>query len=535
MATDVEKHIIKALDEDRQIIEEHRELVASLCRDFFSLGWVSGTGGSISMRVIPPEGIDHHRWIVMAPSGVQKERMQPDDIFVLDRDGEIAQVPVTKPPPAKPPKLSECSPLFMKAYTLRNAGAVMHSHSLHAVLATVLDPKASEFKVTQLEMVKGIAGHGYYDTLTVPIIENTARECELTDRLGRAIEQYPKSCAVLVRNHGVYIWGDNWAQAKTQSECYHFLFEAAVALRRMGIDPSQSGHPHVHAPFADARLIHHAEVSSPVGGAHASDALVPASKRRRVGHSHAKWDLILLDIEGTTTPISFVMNCLFPYSEKNAEKYLMAHWEDPEVQKIVDGLAEQVEEDARTGGVPGEPLTIPPRGAPSLARLSAVVAAVHSMIANNRKVTPLKDLQGAIWHDGYQAGAILGELFADVPEALAKWQEQGIKMGIYSSGSRPAQRLLFRYSQRGDLTPYLSAYFDTRIGHKQESQSYAEICETMGFERETRCNVLFCTDILEEASAAKAAGLDTVIVIRPGNKPLPASHGHRTVTSLLDV
>jgi len=204
----------------------HREqspsqLIAELCRQFYQLGWVSGTGGGISIR----EG-DR---IYMAPSGVQKERLHPDDMFVLDAEGRTIHAPETTC------KLSECAPLFMNAYRLRGAGAVMHSHSVHAVMATLVFER--EFEITHLEMIKGIRGHGYHDRLVVPIIENTARESELADSMAAAIEAYPNADAVLVRRHGVYVWGKDWVQAKTQAECYDYLFEAAVRMHSLGLDP----------------------------------------------------------------------------------------------------------------------------------------------------------------------------------------------------------------------------------------------------------------------------------------------------------
>jgi methylthioribulose 1-phosphate dehydratase/enolase-phosphatase E1 len=158
--------------------------------------------------------------------GVQKERMQADDMFVVDDQGNVVEPPRS----GCSSKLSECAPLFMSAYQLRNAGAVIHSHALEAVLATLLDEEygTMEFRCTQLEMIKGIKGHGYYDDLEVPIIENTARESELTWSLRQAMDAFPKTYAVLVRRHGVYIWGDTWQQAKTQAECYHYLFSAVV-------------------------------------------------------------------------------------------------------------------------------------------------------------------------------------------------------------------------------------------------------------------------------------------------------------------
>jgi ribulose-5-phosphate 4-epimerase/fuculose-1-phosphate aldolase len=115
---------------------------------------------------------------------------------------------------------------------MRNAEAVMHSHSMYALLATMLDGEYStEFRVTHLEMIKGITGHGYHDTLVVPIIENTAHECDLKDSMEACMKQYPNTFAVLVRRHGVYIWGDTVEQAKAHAECFHYLFEAAVRMK----------------------------------------------------------------------------------------------------------------------------------------------------------------------------------------------------------------------------------------------------------------------------------------------------------------
>src|SRR4029079_2003904 len=123
-------------------------------------------------------------------------------------------------------------------FRLRDAGAVLHSHGIFALLATLTE--SDTFECTELEMIKGIAGHGYYDRLVVPIIENTARECDLADRMAAAIEAYPAATAVLVRRHGVYIWGRDWQHAKGQAECYHYLFEAAVRMAQLGVDARRS-------------------------------------------------------------------------------------------------------------------------------------------------------------------------------------------------------------------------------------------------------------------------------------------------------
>jgi len=197
-----------------------RERIVELCRTFYAQGWVSGTGGGLSLR-------DGDK-IYVAPSGVQKERLAPEDLFVLDRRGEVVERPAD---PAL--SVSACTPLFMNAYRLREAGAVLHSHSLHAMLATLIFDR--EFRVKELEMMKGIRGVGYHDELVVPIIENTAHECDLADTMEAAMRAYPTTQAVLVRRHGVYIWGRDWVEAKTQAECYDYLFEASARMKQLGL------------------------------------------------------------------------------------------------------------------------------------------------------------------------------------------------------------------------------------------------------------------------------------------------------------
>jgi methylthioribulose-1-phosphate dehydratase len=202
-----------------------QQTIVELCRQMYELGWATGTGGGISIR----EG----GRVYMAPSGVQKERLREDEIYVLDETGAVLSGPDR--PGLKP---SECAPLFFNAFRLRDAGGVLHSHAIYALLASLGagNTNADTFECTELEMMKGISGHGYYDRLVVPIIENTARECDLADRMAAAIEAYPQSSAVLVRRHGVYIWGRDAWHAKTQAECYHYLFEASVRMAGLGMD-----------------------------------------------------------------------------------------------------------------------------------------------------------------------------------------------------------------------------------------------------------------------------------------------------------
>src|SRR5438876_1489398 len=198
--------------------ESTARLICDLGREFYRLGWATGTGGGICIR----EGDE----VTIAPSGVQKERMSPEQMFTLSIDGSVISRPADLS--LRP---SDCSSLFMAAIHLRQAGAVIHSHSIHAVLATMVFDR--EFVISDLEMIKGIEGMSVHDRLVVPIIENTARECDLASSLEAAIVAYPRTQAVLVRHHGVYVWGRDWMQAKTQAECYDYLFRAAVEMRRL--------------------------------------------------------------------------------------------------------------------------------------------------------------------------------------------------------------------------------------------------------------------------------------------------------------
>jgi methylthioribulose-1-phosphate dehydratase len=198
------------------------EIIVDLCRQFYALGWVTGTGGGVSVRS------GGRLWV--AASGVQKERMSPADVFVLDEEARTLSAP------GAPLRISACLPLFLHAYRLRGAGAIIHSHGMQAVLATLIFDRA--VRVTHLEMMKGITGVGYHDEIVVPIIENTAHECDLADAMADAIRAHPSTYAVLVRRHGVYVWGKDWIAAKTHAECYHYVFEAAVRMVSLGLDPS---------------------------------------------------------------------------------------------------------------------------------------------------------------------------------------------------------------------------------------------------------------------------------------------------------
>ncbi|KAJ1796128.1 Methylthioribulose-1-phosphate dehydratase [Coemansia sp. RSA 2599] len=234
-------------EDSRQLVvssdsEHPANLIPELCRLFYGHGWVTGTGGGISIR----KGDN----VYVAPSGVQKERIQAADLFVMAL--HTRQVLRAPPPPIKP---SACTPLFYNAYTMRDAGACIHTHSQNAVLVTML--YGDEFRISHQEMIKGIRRGAtgtslrFHDTLVVPIVENTAQEEDLTQRMAVAMEKYPDTCAVLVRRHGVYVWGETWEKAKTMAECYDYLFELAVRMHQLGIDPAAVSAATAEAIHAD--------------------------------------------------------------------------------------------------------------------------------------------------------------------------------------------------------------------------------------------------------------------------------------------
>lgn len=240
---------------------------------------------------------------------------------------------------------------------------------------------------------------------------------------------------------------------------------------------------------------------------------------------------IVLDIEGTTTPISFVTDVLFPYARDNVGRHLSLTYETRETQDDIKLLRAQVEEDLKLGVEGAVP--VPPDDVGKEEVIAALVANVQAMIKADRKITALKQLQGHIWRTGFQNCELEGTVFEDVPEALERWHATGIKVYIYSSGSRLAQRLIFGKTKFGDLRKYLCGFFDTMVGNKRETRSYIEISESVGVDHPSE--VLFITDVYQEATAAKAAGLEVVISIRPGNGPLPENHGFKTITSFAEI
>ncbi|KAG7203273.1 hypothetical protein KM043_010367 [Ampulex compressa] len=240
--------------------------------------------------------------------------------------------------------------------------------------------------------------------------------------------------------------------------------------------------------------------------------------------------VILVDIEGTTTSISFVKETLFPYVRENLKKYIEAKWENEEFKQDLEKLKEQAkkdEEDKVDGFVSIS-------SANTEEEKESVLKNVLWQMDHDRKTGALKQLQGHMWREAYNSGAVKGHVYEDVPRAFESWTNDSRKIYVYSSGSVEAQKLLFGNTTSGDLLKHFSGFFDTEVGPKQESSSYKNILSKIGAEPST---VIFLTDVVKEAEAAKEAGLSAVIVLREGNAALTDEErvAFTTIKSLLDL
>ncbi|HEY0923332.1 acireductone synthase [Rheinheimera pacifica] len=206
-----------------------------------------------------------------------------------------------------------------------------------------------------------------------------------------------------------------------------------------------------------------------------------------------KYSAVITDIEGTTSRISFVTDILFPYAARELPAFIRANTAQPDVAAALAACRELMQQPA--------------------ASTEQIITQLLAWIAEDKKVTPLKALQGMVWQHGYQSGAFTGHLYADVAEQLQHWHNLGIRLYVYSSGSVQAQQLLFQYSDYGDLTALFNGYFDTRIGAKRDISSYAAILQQLQLPPK---QVLFLSDVVAELDAARALGIATVQLIREG-------------------
>lgn len=221
---------------------------------------------------------------------------------------------------------------------------------------------------------------------------------------------------------------------------------------------------------------------------------------------------ILMDIEGTTTSISFVHDVLFPFSSKRIPSFIEENSDNNTVKSLLEETKQTILAEEKT-----------------VASEQEIIEKLLFWIKTDRKHPALKALQGMIWDEGYKSGELKGHIYPDVPKAFEIWKQQGITLGIYSSGSIEAQKALYKNSIFGDLHTFISNNFDTSSGHKREEKSYSNICQSLNI---APSEILFLSDINEELDAAKKTGLNTIQLVRLTDVP---SSGHPQVKNFLEI
>jgi methylthioribulose 1-phosphate dehydratase/enolase-phosphatase E1 len=368
--------------------------------------------------------------------------------------------------------------------------------------------------------------------------------------LEAALQKYPKTNAVLVRRHGIYVWGDSWEQAKTQCESFDYLCESALRMKQMGLDAGvipvtgtyrvADANTKRESSNGDAeetarkrlKTADHKETVGGSSGFHGSAAVNNAadcaSNTVPVLPRNAKH--LVLDVEGCTTAISFVKETMFPYILNHLDDYLMnMNVDSPEdLADLCKNLFLEVEEKGGKGTL--EKVT---EGLTTTAECAA--AMVRYLMASDVKSSTLKGLQGKMFEAAFTSGDLVGHVYSDCQAMLQWMHSKDVKVYIYSSGSVQAQKLLFGHSVQGNLLPLLAGHFDIpAVGNKKEADSYRKIAAALGVEPSS---IVFVSDAESELVAAKEAGIGwPVMSIRPGNEPLTAvGKDFPTVYSLLQL
>jgi enolase-phosphatase E1 len=223
---------------------------------------------------------------------------------------------------------------------------------------------------------------------------------------------------------------------------------------------------------------------------------------------------VLVDIEGTTTPITFVYDVLFPYARRQVREFLKRRGREPEVREDLEALRREHAADQQAADRP-------PPWPDSEYQVEGAVAYVHWLMDRDRKSTGLKALQGRLWEEGFRGGVLRSDVYDDVPPAFRRWHGGGQGPWIFSSGSVLAQTLLFGHTRAGDLTPLIRGYFDTTTGPKKDAATYARIATTIA---KPPAQLLFVSDVPAELDAARGASFQTAWCVRDGDPPAPSAH-----------
>ncbi len=428
-------------------------------------GWCDGTGGNFSC-VLARDPVT----LLMAPSGVDKGSVPPERLIEVDAAGTVV---------AGEGRASAETLLHLEIVARTGAGAVLHTHSQAATLLSdwcLGDEMSGSLRLQGLEMLKGLEGIGSHRSrVTLPVLANDQDLARLSTSAGPLLAAAPQG--LLIAGHGLYAWGSDLPQAQRHLEILEWLLEQR--WRRLLLE--------------------------------SLGQLKPQSEDIRA---------VLLDIEGTTCPVPFVSQVLFPYARERLDDFLRTEGNATLAALIatIDG----------TMAADGEGAAEQPRSAPSHEER---VLYLQSLIDQDRKLPALKELQGLIWDQGYASGALKCRLFDDVAPALRAWQKNGLLLAVYSSGSVKAQQLLYGHSTDGDLRDLFSHWFDTSTGPKGEATSYNAIARELQL---APAAILFVSDSRSELEAARSAGMATRFSLRPEN-PAVDSGPFEAITSLAQI
>jgi len=239
---------------------------------------------------------------------------------------------------------------------------------------------------------------------------------------------------------------------------------------------------------------------------------------------------VLLDIEGTTSSISYVHYTMFPYAKENLEAFVDQNWGS----EALKGIIQLLEIDYESFGNPDSSVEQKGRAGQWLStfpddssKKNAIQEFVLKMMDHDIKATGLKKLQGAIWKSGFESGKLVSHLWPEVHPVLMKWKQGGLDLRIYSSGSVQAQKLFFGHTEKGDLLNLFSGHYDTEIGSKKEKESYLKIISDW---KRPAGQILFISDSIDELDAAAGAGLNVALSIRPGNQEITRDHSYQSLT-----
>ena len=236
---------------------------------------------------------------------------------------------------------------------------------------------------------------------------------------------------------------------------------------------------------------------------------------------------LLLDIEGTTCPVSFVSDVLFPFAKQELSHYIKQNWDKIPHNKSIQAAKKEWLDDRSTESIQIKQQVI--KG--EAEGIDELIQYLKHLISIDKKSTALKDLQGRIWEHGYKNGELKSQLFPETSECLREWREQGLTLSVYSSGSIQAQKLLYRHSPAGDLEKFFSHWFDTHTGPKKSAESYKTIAEQL---HSSPNKIWFVSDNGAECDAARSAGMHTLFSLRDGN-PDRDPRDHTVVQSLREV